>query len=725
MPQQITYELRRGDRSIAAGRRTVPAGLTRLTFRDAVDEPSTAVYSLHVQGDGLDPVPENNTARLLVGVEGPKPMILVTEKTESGLARLLRAGGLDVQAIKPDEAKWELEDLSSYSSVMIEDVPAGRIGLAGMNNLAAWVKDTGAGLMLSGGQTSYGPGGYFKSPLDPIMPVSMELRREHRKLSIAIVIAMDRSGSMAMTVPGGRTKMDLADLAAVQVVDMLTPMDELGVLAVDSESHEISPLAPLSDPQAVRNRILRIESMGGGIYIYEALSHAADLLQKAQAGTKHIILFADAADSEEPGKYEELLAYARKAGMTCSVIGLGTPHDSDADLLRDIARRGDGRIFFTENPEELPRLFAQDTFVVARSSFIEDPTPIKLTPGLTTLTGVIYSDAPPNIGGYNLTYLRDGANLSVVTTDEYAAPVVASWNAGDGRVLCYTGQIDGKFTGPITKWLKLGDTLTGLARWTAGESRGLGDNMLLTQQVHEGIATVSLHLDPQRTTNALAHLPEVTILRGTAGEKPRADRTNMTWTSPDTLSVDFDLRGRETAIATVNLADHPPIAMPPVTLPYSPEFKPAGTDRGAAALRRLAAATGGVERVDLGGIWDDLPRLPRLVDLSPYIFSAALGIFLLEILERRTGAIALLLTRRPRHRVVMKDEPEPAAKARPMRPRRVAAESVVQAKPQTPADSSAAAAPAPPPVEPEPTGSVLDALGQARRRARDRTDRSE
>ena len=39
-----------------------------------------------------------------------------------------------------------------------------------------------------------GPGGYYKSPLEPIMPVSMELRNEHRKLALSILVTMDRSG---------------------------------------------------------------------------------------------------------------------------------------------------------------------------------------------------------------------------------------------------------------------------------------------------------------------------------------------------------------------------------------------------------------------------------------------------------------------------------------------------------------------------------------------------
>src|SRR5262249_520132 len=154
--------------------------------------------------------------------------------------------------------------------------------------------------------------------------------------------------------------------------------------------------------------------------------------------------FADASDAEEPGEYKELLAQCKEAGITVSVIGLGTPKDKDAELLRDIASRGNGRIFFTDKAEELPRLFAQDTFAAARNTFPDERTPITSTPGLALLTGRPF-DLSQSIDGYNLCYLREGATLATRTLDDYRAPVVAAWRAGAGRVLCCTSEADGKY----------------------------------------------------------------------------------------------------------------------------------------------------------------------------------------------------------------------------------------------------------------------------------------
>ena len=710
VPNEISFELLRANQRLVAGTRKVPSGLSRLIFRDKAIQPGTHQYTVRIGGTEADPVLENNSAKILVGIEGSRPILHITTGSDSGLARLLQSGGLDIKTAPPSAFHWSLDELSGYSAVLIENVLADEIGLHGMENLAVWVKETGAGFMMTGGTHAYGPGGYFRSPLEPIMPVSMELRREHRKLSLAIVVAMDRSGSMSMGVGGGRTKMDLANLATAEVFDMLSPMDEFGVVAVDSSPHIIAELAPVENQSHVQSDILNIASQGGGIFVYEALSTAAKMLLDAQAGTRHIILFADAADSEQPGRYRELLEECRKANITVSVVGLGTSSDVDAALLQDIAYRGQGRCFFTENAQELPRLFAQDTFVVARSTFIDEPTTVRTTGGMVSLTGRGYQ-IPSPIGGYNLCYLRPDANLAAVTVDEYEAPFVAGWQAGIGRVLCYTGEADGAHTGPITGWEDVGNFLTSLVRWTGGDFGNLPGEMLVTQRVKNGINVVELHLDPEREGEVFRELPTVTVLRGVVGEKPTVKKTKLSWTSADTLAVDIPIHGSETVLTTVEIPGGGNISLPPVCLPYSPEFKPAHTESGLATLERLAKATDGKQRINLGEIWDDLPRQPHLISLQPWLLIVALLLLLLETLERRTG----LLSMRHGRRFVE------SVSQRIRRKERAVAQVAVP--------SSEEEMESPTPEEPEKPGvssdrdGMLDALSQARRRASGRTGR--
>ena len=709
----ITYEVTRGDTVIASGEQRVTAGLNRVTFRDRAAEPGSQGYRVGVRAAADDPVPENNAARVLVGVTGPRPILHLTPTTASGLTPLLKAGGLDVRAMPPERFNFTLEELSGYSAVILENVPAEKIGTRNMETLASWVRASGAGLLVTGGKQSYGPGGYYKSPLEPILPVSMELRQEHRKLALAIVVALDRSGSMAAAAGGGKLKMDLANLGAAQVLDLLGPMDEFGCFAVDTSAHEVVGLGTVKDKEAARDKVLRIQSSGGGIYVDEALTASADMIRHAKAGTKHIVLFADAADAEQPGNYKELLENTRKAGITVSVIGLGQKTDKDAALLEDVAKRGGGRLFITDSPEELPRLFAQDTFVVARNSFLEDPVQVQPTPGLAALAGRAFA-LDRTIGGYNLCYLRPEATLGALSRDEYKAPVVASWQAGAGRVLCYTGEVDGKYAGAFAKSPETGDFYASLARWVAGQSGSLTENMAVTQEVRNGVHRVQLHLDPERKAEPFAGVPQLRTLRARRGEAPRTETIPLAWTGPDTLVAEIALEGEETALSTVAVPGQKPQSLPPVCLPYSPEYAPAplgsGDDRGRSALEKLARATGGVERAELTGVWKDLPRRPRSFPLAPWLLLAAAVCLLLEVLERRTGLVS-----------------SGVAAVRAIRPRafrfRLRRKAPVAPTAPTPVTTTESKETAPTPTAtrpqpPEAKGGVLDAMRKVRDRKR-------
>ena len=718
--ETIQYELRRNGKRLAAGDQPVSTGRNRMTFRDRADHGGVIQYELTINAsaDRQDPVPENNIGTRLVGVEGPRPLLCVTHAQPTGLADLLRQGNLAVTAKRPSECDWSLAALANYCGVIVENIRADELTRNGMEQLATWVTETGSGLMLTGGQRSYAPGGYYKSPLDPILPVSMELRREHRKLRLAMVIALDRSGSMTAPVGAGRTKMDLANLGTVEALSMLGPTDEFGCLAVDSQAHVITDLTRLDDKkELIRSQVLSINSAGGGIFIYEALTHAVKLLQKAEAETRHIILFADAMDSEQPGDYQKLLAACRQTNITVSVIGLGTPGDVDAGLLEDIARRGDGRIFFSDQAIDLPRLFAQDTFVVARSTFIEEPTSITPTAGLLTLIGQSLENLPP-LGGYNLCYLKPSANLAMISQDEYQAPIVSSWQAGLGRVLCYAAETDGEFTGPVGRWAHYGTLLNSLARWVAGRPSELPDHLLLTQHVESGTCQIKLHIDPEsmHPSQAVRGLPLVTTLRGRPGESPSIDRSTMQWHSPETLEIEIPLHGKETVLSTVQIPGHDAVSLPPVCRLYSPEFRPVPRTQAQKTLANLARTTGGQLRTDVTRIWQDLPKTINRSRLAPWLILLAIALLLVEIFERRTSLISAMISNR-RSAFGNQKASHPASEESSS-PQRQKAKPTTRTPTQHPnADQTLDKSP----IHPQETGGVSNALQQAQKRTRDRT----
>jgi hypothetical protein len=657
--QSVTIELLCAGQTIASVSRQLRRGNNSVTFRHSAGEASVLKYQLRVAGShGKDPVPENNVAAALAEVRGRMLMLLVSENPDTPLARLLKSQNQRVEVVNPIDISWSLEYLAGYSAVIIENVSANRLGLHGMQVLSAWVRHLGGGLLLTGGRNSYGNGGYYQSVLEPILPVSLELRSEHRKLALALVLVLDRSGSMAAPAQGDRTKMDLANIAAANTIDLLSPLDEFGLLAVDTEPHVITDLQPLTNKAAVRNKVLRVESMGGGIFVEAGLSKACEMLLQSKAKARHIILFADATDSEQPGQYWVLLDKAGKAGITCSVIGLGRETDSDANLLKKIAAEGKGRIFFTNDPGELPRLFTQDTFVAARSTFLDEPTGVETTDALAAFTGKPLP-LSSRVGAYNLCYARPEAQIAMKTTDENSAPMIAGWQQGLGRVACYMGVIDDALGQPFLSSAGASEILVGLSLWTAADDRQSIDNMPVTQTIVNGQWQAVLHLDPEREREIFRENPQITVLRSFAGQEPVTENLTMNWDTADSLSASLQLRGNETLVSMVEAGNNRRLRLYPVCLPYSQEYRPQHLEAGSQALREIAAITGGVELIDLSQAWQSMPSTVQFRNISDWLLLFALLLMFLEIAERRTALLSILLGRLQRQ----KKEPAPAVAA--------------------------------------------------------------
>ena len=450
---------------------------------------------------------------------------------------------------------------------------------------------------------------------------------------------MDRSGSMMAGAGGGRTKMDMANLGAAGAMDMLTSLDEIAVIAVDSQPHIILAMQYADEAQSRRNDILGIRSMGGGIFVEEGITAGLRELSRASAETKHLILFADAADAEEPGDFRSYLAKATAAGITVSVIGLGTESDCDAKLLREIAEAGNGTCQFESNAKEIPRLFMQDTYLVAKTAMCTNLTPVKTTSSLRQLSDVLPAGLSP-VGGYNLTYIRDDAETAIFTEDDEHAPVLAFRRAGAGRTLAFTGEMAGKHAAPLMTSKDGAEIATAVARWTLGDGETEQSGFHFERRVEAGGIRITAVADEANPLTAVPNsgLRLVTLLdRGGDGVTRVEDA--LRWESSDTLSAFVPLYGNETAFPIVTLPDGKTVALAPACLPHPAEFHrhhdPAAGER---AMRRLSERTKGRVRTAFDDIWDDLPAVRTTVPLAPWIYTFAAFAFLASVFVRRLGA---------------------------------------------------------------------------------------
>ena len=727
----------RDGHEIAKLERDFVTGLNRVLFRDLLEEGGITNYSAELLLED-DPLEENNRGAGVVRVEAaPRVLVLNRDGQEDNLVRALQAARLPVDVASSKTHPLTQDSLDKYRAAIVENVPAADFGRLKMERLAQWVEDLGGGLLVTGGERSFGVGGYFKSPLDEILPVSMELREEHRKNRVAIAIALDRSGSMSVPVKGGKVKMDLANLGTAECIKMLSASDKVAVFAVDSAPHVIQALRSVDDPEAIISNVLRIQSMGGGIYVYEALVAAGNELMKAgEYSTRHIILFSDAQDSEEPGNYKTLLKKYSDAGITVSVIGLGTDHDVHSELLKDIAKLGGGNIMFSDDPEELPRLFTQDTMSIARNTFIKhdpeihpaDGIPGKLLPDARLMGELGRGPFPPTLG-YNLSYLKPEATGAVISTDEYGAPWLAFWYRGLGRVAVLSIEVDGPHSGPFASWDNYADFLVTQTRWLLNSASP--DDVFVSMQQEGQEAVVNVELDPDRGDKHRSDAPTLFVVPP-GEERTQPTTPDFVWTGPNSLQARFRLEQTGTYRTLVRAAGKNSrefVRGPTVTLPYSPEFSPRqGLPSGRDLLSDIAKLSKGRERTDILSVLADPPRSMQTRSLLPWLFALSLAVLMLEIAGRRLSwwetfpwwrraAVAAELT---------SDIPR-AAEAKPswwksLRPKRVRRRVVTSSAPMS-ATPPAPTSKAPPKVTtsaPKTTVSAADLFEQAKRRASNR-----
>jgi Mg-chelatase subunit ChlD len=705
--------LSRDGTEIARKKQLFNPGATQLTFRDLIDRPGVARYRLEL-GTPIDRVPENNVGAGVLRVEAPATILLVNAGGgPDNLSRALGAGKLNVKTTTPRSLPHDLSGYAGFRAVILENVPAGDIGPQALGALTQFAVDLGGGVLVTGGKGSFGVGGYFKSVIDPYLPVSMEIKNEHRKLSLAMVVALDRSGSMAAPVGEGRAKMDLANLGTCAAIETLSPYDEVGVIAVDSSAHEVTPLVTAEDTATICQSVRMIRSMGGGIFVYTALATAAKMIQQSNKGTRHIVLFADAADSEEPGEYRQLLETITPLGITVSVIGLGTEADSDADFLKDVARRGQGRIYFTNNVEDLPRLFAEEAITVARSSFIDEPTPAHALSDMVLL-GDLPASKFPEVDGYNLSYLRPGATMAVMTEDEYHAPLLSFWHKGLGRVAALTLEVDGKYSGSLNRWKDFGGFTTGLGRWLLGGDPPQGVRATMEREGGEGI--VRLELDPDRKRGGADDIRSAAAAIAAPGDLAVSNksgsgisqRLNLAWTGENSLEARFPIQKLGIFLGAVDLGQGRFLPLPPLTLPYSPEYEPrVDPTEGRKTLLEIARISGGTERTAWDGVFNaSLLRRRQVRDL---VIPLSLLLLLLHLTEIAGRRLFLFAAAEERLRSISLPKLQLPTRKGPAKPSEFSDSAIVPAEPKEQPEK-----PAPTPI---PTTSPLE---RAKAKARNR-----
>ncbi len=582
---------------------------------------------------------ENNRGTATASLKG-QPRVLVVDSDESKarpLADSLRREKILVDTRPASGVPRTLEDLQQYDLFLLSDVSALGLGREQMELYRRWVQDFGGGFALIGGENSYGVGGYYRTPIEQMLPVRMEHEDRLDTPSVALLVVLDRSGSMTAQV-GGVTKISLADQGAVFAMNVLQPRDYFGVTAVDTRPHVVVPIAPIGAKGGAEQKILSITAGGGGIYIYTSLVDAFQQLRDVPARIKHVILFSDTADAEEKAAGEmgdgargmgtsfDVASAMLSAKITTSVVGLGTEQDKDTAFCRQLAERGGGRFYLTSDATTLPQIFATETMKVAQSSLIEEPflaVPAKASP----ITAGVDWKSSPLLLGYNATKPKPTADLLLTT--ERGEPLLATWRYGLGQTAAFTSDAKARWASEWLQWPGYGKFWSQLVRTLMRKS----DQASFEVTTKESGDRLDLAIDAVTPDGNFRNQLPITV------NALKPDGTTQTTTArqdgPGSYRASLDLPTEGTSVISVNSPDLPDGGYVfGETRSYPREFLT--TETNEPLLRQLAQFGDGKFSPTPAEIFARPTRATmHRRDLSPYLLMAALALFPLDIWLRR------------------------------------------------------------------------------------------
>ena len=495
---------------------TLEAGReTAVRFSRTPKKRGLYTYRVRLEGIDDDTIPDNNEGLALVDVRGRPVLLYVEGRPDDAryLARAMDEEGIRLDVRPPEAIPDTLQDLAGYDGVILSDVPAMRLTDRHMTVLRDYVEHLGGGFLMAGGENAFGAGGYYRTPVEDILPVKMKAPDTEERGSRALMLVIDRSGSMQ------GVKVELAKSAAVASVELLSSRDYVGVAAFDSAATWIVPMRRASDPGRINARIATLNA-GGGTNLHPAMVAGYQALAEVHAKVKHMLILTDGRTTG--GGYEALAAEMNGRGMTVSTVAIGT--SADIALLRRIADAGAGEAYVTNDPSNIPRIFTRDTMVHLGKLIHEDPFVPKRAEGHPMIDGLPL-DEMPTLLGYVKARPKATARVPLVTP--LGDPLLAQWRFGLGKVTAFTSGCKDRWAALwITSWpAGYGQFWAQVLRETAREPQGQLMDIRLLPDGRARQVRVDLMEDPGRFENDAAVEADVFFVpAGALGSRMRLFR---------------------------------------------------------------------------------------------------------------------------------------------------------------------------------------------------------
>jgi len=594
-------------------------GKNSYSFKHLIDSPGFHTFKAEII-DESDGISQNNQYFAISNASGIPTVLLVEGHDMAGvnISNALQASKIDVTTIKPELLPTTLAGYLEYESIIFSNVSATDITEKQMDMIESAVKEFGVGFVMTGGNKSYGLGGYFKTPIERLLPVEMDLKGKKELPSLGMIIVMDRSGSMS------GYKLDLAKEAAARSVELLRDKDTFGFIAFDDRPWQIIETGPLKDKEEVADTIRSITE-GGGTEIFTSLQQAYEQLSPLQLQRKHIILLTD-GQSATSGNYVDLIAEGLENNVTLSTVAIGS--DADRSLLEQLATEGTGRFYDVQDASTIPSILSRETVLTTRTYIEDNPFYPAFTQG--SRWSELFNNGVPQMNVYVATDPKDRAEITLVSGKE--DPILTSWKYGLGRSIAWTSDASGEWAGEWPKWSNWSSMWNDMITWTfPSYQHGQYD---ISQEIHGKNVTLEI------TSSTLDSLPMVAAVLDESGNEIEVKTRAI---APGKYEVTFSA---DTGVYYLQLSKQEGEEITDtfktgIVVPYSKEFEM--LDQNNSLLTEIAKLGGGEVLTSAEEAFRDISsRKYEKQSFSMPLLLLAFLLFFIEIAIRRFGITPLV-----------------------------------------------------------------------------------
>ena len=501
------------------------------------------------------------------------------------------------------------------------------------------VKDQGAGLIMIGGDQSFGAGQYLHTPIEDALPVQMDLKNQRIMPSGALCIVLH-----TCEFADGNAWGKKISKAAIKT---LSPQDYAGLVYYGNMGGEQWCFKPRP---VIPKMFEFIDGCDPGDMptLEPIVAMAVKALDNlSNVSLKHCIIITDG----DPGKpVAATINAAKKGNITISTISI-CPHQSyDISELKDLAAQTGGTYYATNNPKSLPQIFIKEAAVVRKSLIRSDEKGIPVNLGVTGPTLKEFGTKFPDVKAFVVTQKKDLAELQLYTAVEgEQLPILMSWHYGLGKAVAFTSDCTNNWGADWVKWQSYRKFWINMLTWVSRQrmpsnhtvtTRLVGDTAHVTV---EGLNEKGEYINFAKLGGSVLD-PDVTR----NGPDARTYNLNFTMTAPGRYEATFPVqKAGAYSITVLDQSDpnKPNSIVTGLANSYSPEFSfLEGDDTLLAKLGEIATGKNTVNRLkDLktmdplkSGVYThDLPPNKQPEDLFWKLILAALCLFPLDVAVRR------------------------------------------------------------------------------------------